>query len=318
MAIVVIMVINVLLGGMVWRNLFTRPKFDVVIGEDAMVIIGELDNYYHQEVQLLNASQLDYHVIEIYVFNSTCNFLPTTTKVISYERSNISENQKFNHLYLLPKSTLNYTITPSIKVNGSESVKGCVYVTLGPELNLTDPFNLITCDGHNSDCIIEDHKPLNFTDQESIKYFYKVKKRGYYNLHIIAQDQRRSSLRLTVNASVVSVNTTEQAAYNIEDRDGDNGSMTCAIVPLKFRNGETCLVAYTKIENSSHPYYIKLEARVTEMQTLMVLVTTIVPSVMFALILICIIFAGYCCCKIRLKSRKYKALVNEELLSTIQ
>ena len=232
MAIVVIMVINVLLGGMVWRNLLIRPKFDVVISEDAnsVVIIGELDNYYHQEVQFLpqlNVSQLDDHIIGIYIFNSTCNSLPTTAKVMFYEKSNISENQNFNHLYLLPKSTLSYTITPSIKVNGSESVKGCIYVTLGPELN---PFNPKTC--NNSDCTIEDHKPLNFTDQKSIKYSYGVKKCGYYNLHIIVpQDQRRSSLRLTVNVSVVNVNTTEQAVYNIEDRDGDNGSITCAIVP---------------------------------------------------------------------------------------
>ena len=308
MAIVVIVVINVLLGGMVWRNLFIRPKFDVVISEDAMVIIGELDNYYHQEVQFLpqlNVSQLDDHIIGIYVFNSTCNSLPTTVKVTSLT-FNISGNQNFNHLYLLPKSTLNYTITPSIKVNGSESVKGCIYVTLGPELDL---FNPTTC--RNSNCTIKDHKPLKFTDQRSIEYFYKVKKRGYYNLHIIVpQGQYRSSLRLTVIA-VVDINTTEQAVYNIEGKNVDNGSMTYT-TPLKFRIGKTCLVAYTNIENSS--YHLKVQ--VTKMQTLMVLVTTIVPSVaVLLLILICIIFAGCCCCKIMLKSRKYNALISEKALS---
>ena len=63
MAIFVIMVIimNALLGGMVWRHLFIRPKFDIAISEDPMVI-GELNNYYHLKVQFLprlNASQLN-------------------------------------------------------------------------------------------------------------------------------------------------------------------------------------------------------------------------------------------------------------------
>ena len=164
MAIVVIVVINALLGGMVWRKLFIRPKFNVTISEDAMVTIGELDNYYHQKVQFLarlNASQLNDHVIKIYIFDSTCDSLPTTVEVRSYGKSNISENQNFNRLYLLPKSTLSYTITPSIEVNGSDSVKGYVYVTFGPEIHL---FNPKTC--RSSNCMIEDHKPLNFTDQE--------------------------------------------------------------------------------------------------------------------------------------------------------
>jgi hypothetical protein len=98
-AVSVIAVTNALLGGLVWRNLFVRPKFDAVIGEDAMIIVGELDNYYyHQEVQFqflsrLNGSQLADHIIEIFAIDSTCNSLPKTANVTFYEESNIvSEN----------------------------------------------------------------------------------------------------------------------------------------------------------------------------------------------------------------------------------
>ena len=156
----VIVVANALLGGLVWRNLFIRLKFGSVISEDAMVVIGELNNFYHKEVQFLswfNDSQLaDHdHIIEIYAFDSSCNSLPTTAKVTSYEESNISENQNFNQLYLLPGSTLSYTITPNREVNGYNSVRGYMYVTFGPEIH---SFNLNTC--HSTDCIIEEHKPL--------------------------------------------------------------------------------------------------------------------------------------------------------------
>ena len=179
---------NALLGGMVWRNLFIKPKFDIVIGEDPMVVIGELDNYYHQKVQFLNASQCYDYVIKIYVFNSTCAL------------------------------------------------------------------------------------------------------------------------------SVDNFNASKQAVFNIEDINGDNGSMTYTI-SLKFRIGKTCLIAYTNTENSSHPH-ICLEAKVTKMQTRMVLLTTTVPSVMVTImVVICIAFIGYCHRRNMFKRQKYNALVNEEVLS---
>ena len=87
------------------------------------------------------------------------------------KNQNISETRNFNRLYLLPGSTLSYTITPNGEVNGSDSVRGDIYVTFGPE---THSFNLNTC--HSTDCIIEEHKPLNFTDPESIENIYRVKK----------------------------------------------------------------------------------------------------------------------------------------------
>ena len=277
-----------------WRNLFLRPKFDTIIGEDTMVIIGELNNFYHQEVQFLsrvNDSQLADHVIEIYTFDSTCNSLPTTAKVTSYDESNISETRNFNRLYLLPGSTLRYTITPNREVNGSNSIKGYIYITFGPEIH---SFNPKTC--HSTDCTIEDRKPLNFTDQENIENVYRVKKRGYYNLHIIPQGQVHSySLRLAVNAYVLDVNiTSEQAVRKTED--------TNQTIALNFRIGITCLVAYANTDNSS-PQYICLEARVTKLQILMVLVTTAVPSAVVSLMtLICVIVTGCCC--LRIKSRK--------------
>jgi hypothetical protein len=218
-AVGVIAVINALLCGLVWRHLFVKPKFDTVINEDATInIVGELDNYYHQEVQFqflsrLNGSQLANHVIEIFSVDSTCNSLPKTANVTSYEESNntISEHQNFNHLYLLPKSTLSYTVTP-------------------------------------------------------------------------------------VNASILDINniTSEQAVIKIEDVN--------RTISLQFRIGKTCLIAYTNTNNSSPPC-IHLEARVIKMQTLMVLVTTAVPSTVVTLmILACVIVTGCCC--LRIKSRK--------------
>ena len=307
MAFGVIVVANALLGGFMWRYLFIKPKFDSIISEDAMVIVGELNNYYHQEVQFLsqvNDSQLADHIIEIYAFDSSCNSLPTTAKVTSYGKSNISENQNVNRLYLLPGSTLSYIITPNREINGSDSIEGHIYVTFGPEIH---SFNLSTC--QNSDCTIEKREP--FASQEnsrSIK-FYEVKKRGYYNLHIIVpQGQVHSySLRLTVNASVLDTNiTSEQAVHKINQ-----------IIPLKFRIiGKTCLVArYTNTDNSSLPYnIIHLEARVIKLQIRMVLVTTAVPSAVVILtILICVIVIGYCC--LRSKAQEYITIVNEKALS---
>ena len=311
MAFGVIVVTNALLGGLVWRNLFVRPKFDTVIGEDAVVIVGELNNYYHQEVQFLswlNDSQLADHVVEIYTFDSSCNSLPTTAKVTPYEELNISETQNFNRLYLLPGSTLSYTITPNREVNGSDSVKGYIYVTFGPEIH---SFNPKTC--HSTDCTIEDHKPLNFTDQENIENIYRIKRRGYYNLHIIIPQGRvhSYSLQLAVNASVLDTNiTSEQAVRKIEDAN--------QTIPLKFRNGKTCLVAYANTDNTSSPYnIIHLEAQVIKLQTVMVLVTTAVPSAVVSLmILICVMFTGCCCLRIKLrKSQLQEYITIEESLS---
>ena len=84
-----------------------------------------------------------------------------------------------------------------------------------------------------------------------------------------------------MNASVFDANTTsEQAVHEIEDTNQ-------TISPI-FRIGKTCLIAYANIENST-PLYIHLEARVVKLQTLMVLVTTAVPSAVVSLmILICV------------------------------
>ena len=301
----VIVVSNALLGGLVWRNLFIRPKFDTFISEDAMVIVGELNNYYHQEVKFLsrvNDSQLVDDLIEIYAFNSTCDSLPKTAEVTPYEGSN--KNRNFNRLYLLPGSTLSYTVTPNREINGSNSIEGHIYVTFGPEIH---SFNLSTC--QNSDCTIEKREPFSSQENSRSIIFYKVKKRGYYNLHIIVpQGQVHSySLRFTVNASVLDINiTSEQAVHKINQ-----------IIPLKFRIiGKTCLVArYTNTDNSSLPYnIIRLEAQVIKLQIRMVLVTTAVPSAVVILtILVCVIVTGYCC--LRSKAQEYITIVNEKALS---
>ena len=127
---------------------------------------------------------------------------------------------------------------------------------------------------------------------------------------IIPQGQVHSySLRLAVNASVLDANiTSEQAVHRIEDAN--------QTISPKFRIGRTCLVAYANTDISS-PLYIRLEARVTKLQTVMVPVTTVVPSAVVSLmILICVIVTGCCC--LRIKSRKsqlQKYITIEEVLS---
>lgn len=190
MVAVIVVINNVLLGHLIWRNLFIRPKFDVVIRGDAIVRICEVDNYYHQTVRLLNTSQLDDHIIEVYVFNSACN---STTM----------------------------------------------------DINVT-----------KSDCSIEDNH------------------RG-------------------------------------------NESTTC-IIPLRFKIGKTCLVAYmyANFENSSQ---INLEAQVIEVQTILVLVTTLVPQSPIVILITILICCLCCSCRTTpIESRKYSALSdNDEALSYV-
>ena len=114
MAIFVIVVIikNALLGGMVWRNLFIRPKFDIVIRKDPMVVIGELNNYYHQIVQFrprLNASLCHDYIINIYVFDSTCD-----SHSLSVDNFNASEQAVFN-IEDTNKGNVSMTYTISLK-----------------------------------------------------------------------------------------------------------------------------------------------------------------------------------------------------------
>ena len=308
-AIIMIVAINAFLGGMVWRTLFIKPKFDVIIFEDAMIIVGELDSYYHKQVQFLSRpdAPLGNHIVEVYLFNSKCDSVPTTIETQSCERSNVSENQNFTHLYLLPKSSLNYTITPSVVTSGSDSVKGYVYITFGPELDQAE-FNPRTC--QNSDCTIKEHKP--FTDQESIEHSYTVTKRGYYNLHSVSikpLSQYQYTLGLTVNASTIKLpyNATKPACI-IQDINGGDG--TCPI-DLTFKVGKVCLVAYTKAERSAPHHYIGLEAKVTKLQLEMVLVTTVVPSVAAAIIIIslcmCLLITCWCV-KTRRENDQYEVL----------
>ena len=302
----VIVVANALLAGLVWRNLFIRPKFDTFISE-AMVVVGELNNYYHQEVKFLsrvNDSQLADHVIEIYAFDSMCNSLSTTANVTSYEESNISENRNFNRLYLLPGSTLSYTITPNREINGFDSITGHIYVTFGPEIRSFKPK---AC--HSTDCTIEEHKPLNSTHHA--ENVYEVKRRGYYNLHIIIPQGRVYSYSLRLASKVLDTNiTSEQAIQKIED--------TNQTIHLKFKIGKTCLVAYTSTDNSSPPYnIIHLETRVTKLQTVMVVVTTAVPSAVVTLVVIvCVVVTGCCCLVIKLRKRRlqeYNIIIEESL-----
>ena len=133
-------------------------------------------------------------------------------------------------------------------------------------------------------------------------------------MHIIIPQGHVHSyyLRLAVNASVLDANITlEHAARKLED--------TNQTIPLKFRIGKTCLVAYANTDNSSSLYnIIHLEARVTKLQTLMVLVTTAVPSAVVTLVVIaCVVVTGCCCLVIKLCKRRFQEynIIIEESLS---
>ena len=309
MAILTIVVIIAPLCGTVWRNLFVKPEFDVTLFENDTIVVCELDSYYHKQVQLLSQpdAPLGNHVVEIYLFNSTCNSVPTNTEAKSFEKSNISENQNFTNLYLLPKSSLNYTITPSTETNGStKSVMGYVYITYGPELDL-DEFNPRTCKTPNTDCTYEP-----FGNRERVEHSYPVTQRGYYNLHTVSikpLNQYQYTLRLTVDASTVKLpqNNAATSVCIIQDKNGGDGSCT---IDLDFKLGKVCLVAYTKAEsNSPHPY-IGLKAKVAELQLEMVSITTVVPSAIVVVIIIALmcLLTTCCCLKTRRNNDQYEVL----------
>ena len=116
------------------------------------------------------------------------------------------------------------------------------------------------------------------------------------------------SLRLAVNASVLDANITfEHAAHKLEDTNQ---------MIMKFRIGKTCLIAYAN--SSSLHNIIRLEARVTKLQTLMVLVTTAVSSAVVTLLVIlaCIIVTGCCCLVTKLcNSQLQEYITIEESMS---
>ena len=112
------------------------------------------------------------------------------------------------------------------------------------------------------------------------------------------------SFRLAVNIPVTVLNAniteSEHGVHKVK--------YTNQTIPLKFRIGKTCLVAYANTDNSSLPYsIISLEARVTKLQTVMVVVTTAVPSAVVTLVVIaCVIVTGCCCLGIKSCKRQLR------------
>ena len=277
-----IMVLNGILCGIVWKNLFTGQKFDtnITVYEETAVVLGELDQFYHRQVKLVAhpGIPLGDDVVDVYLFNSSCETLPKVQGILSWPKSNVSNNQTFDHHYLLPRSTFNYTVeSVSLGAPDSDIVKGYIYVTRGPELS---EFNSYNC--QSPDCTIVDYKP--FTNGLRT-HSYTVESRGYYNLHSVSiVPQYRYSLALTVNATTVDLNQT-QPVCSIDDIN--EGDRSCSI-DLQFKPGKVCLVAYN-FKNSVYHHTI-LDAKVTELQMKWVLVTTVAPTVFLVLVvLVCLV-----------------------------
>ena len=311
MAILVALAMIGGLFGAVWRNILITQKFDdVFVYNETTVVITGIDQFYYRQFKLL--PKLGYplgdRVIEIYRFNSSCDQLPTNYNITHWRTSNVSGSQNYTHLYLLPGSILNYTVSSvdrnfvSLRVADSvtqldtavENTKGYVYITKGPE---RDEFDSTNCD-KKPDCTIELSEKFMYGHDSS----YTVESRGYYNFHTAhVVSEYIYTLNLSINATTVDL---MQAQHVCNISDTSKKEMSC-IVDLEFKIGHVCFVAYTDYEES--PYAI-LNITVTK-QSEWVLVSTVVPSAFVLLmILVCLILCTkFCCCK---RNSRYNILVN--------
>ena len=298
LALVVAVVLAGSLCGLVWRNLFLKQQpYDVFVYNKSAVVVTELNLYYHRQLKLLpkKGYQLRDSVIEIYRFNSSCDRLPTKHSVTHWKKLNVKGNQNYTHQYLLPGSTLHYTISPvdrnSVRVVDMENPAlkldsglnnrpiGYAYITQGLETDSTKCQN-------SPDCTIVDDKTFKNGPYDNS---YLVESRGYYNFHSVLVDpQYQYNLDLAINATSVAI-TPAQHVCNISDNNEDR---VCT-ENLDFKTGKVCFVAYTEYEGGI------LNFEVTE-QLAKVLLTSALPSAVFLLVLFgALVFytVKFCCCK---------------------
>ena len=310
---VALALIGSLLGTVWWNGLIDAQKSDnVFIYNKSAVIIKELNQYYHRQLKLTHVPGIPLRdsVIGIYQFNSSCDRLPTDKSIIRWHKSNVSGDQNYTHQYLMPGSTLNYTISSvnrdsvsPLRVADSvthldaelEKVKGYIYITRGPERQEFDSTNCRS----TSDCNIE-YEKLFMYDQHGNSYVVDPRAWGYYNFHSAhIVSQYRYTLDLVINATTVD-QTKGKYVCNISDVDEREKNCTVNI-DFEFKaNSLVCLVAHVENEGSS---YIILNVEVTRQLMGILLTSVLPPAVVLLTTFVCLIsftiikFCHYCHCR---------------------
>ena len=236
--------------------------------------------------------------------------LYTDNSIILWHKSYIIiGDQNYTHQYLMPGSTLNYTISSvnrdfvGLRVADSvthldaklEKVKGYIYITHGPE---RQEFNSTNCRS-TSDCNIVYNEPFLY-DQQGNSYMVDPRDWGYYNFNSanVAPDYRYT-LDLVINATTVDLSK-GQHICNISDVN--EGEKNCTVnIDFEFKaNSLVCFVAHMEYEGS---LYIMLNVEVTN-QLMGILGTSVLPpAVVLLVIFACLIlfttikFCCCCCCK---------------------
>ena len=312
-AIAVALTPSVGLGSTVWRKglINTQKPDDVIVYNNSAVVITELDPYYHKQIKLtpMIGIPLRDSVVGIYRFNSSCDRLPTKNNMIRWRKVNVSGNQNYTHLYLLPPSTLNYTISPvdrnparvvldtDTRLDGRlEKVKGYIYITHGPESQGFDPAKCHTA----SDCDIVVNHPFTY-NQHSNSYTVDSRARGdYYNFHsaYVVSDYRYT-LDLIINATTVDL-VQGQRVCNISDVNQGEGTCIDHKLGFKFQaNSPVCLVAHMEYYEGNS--YIILNVEVTKQLTGILLTSVLPAAVVLLLTFVCLIsctvikFCCHCC-----------------------
>ena len=263
LALVITLALAGSLCGTVWRHVFhMQTSDDIFVYNKSAVIVTELNQYYDHQLRLFPKMgyRLEESVIEIYRFDTSCDRLPTKHDNIHWHKSNINGDQNYTHQYLLPGSTIRYTISPvdrdSVRVvDMDEPLEsdaglgpiGYAYITYGPE---SEEFNSMKCN-RSPDCTIISDK--TFKKGAYFDNSYAVEKRGYYNFHsVIVDPQYKYNLDLAINAASVIV-TPAQQICNISDIDEER---ECT-VDLEFKIGKVCIVAYTEYEGGILHFEVK-------------------------------------------------------------
>lgn len=299
------------LCGTVWRNLFLTQKFDdVFVYNKSAVVITELNQYYHHQLQLFPkvGYRLEDSIIEIYRFNSSCDRLPTNYNISHWHKYNVSGDQNYTHQYLLPGSTLNYTISPvdrdsdrvvdiddkSLRLAFDaqlENTKGYmyVYITYGPEY---EKFDSTKCQS-SSDCTIVDYRMFKNGPYDNS---YPVKSRGYHNIHTVHTEvgpQYQYTLDLAIYATTVDI---KPAQHVCTISDVNEEERVCT-VDLEFKPELVCFIAYTEFEGNSVAI---LNFKVTRQLTGILLTSVLPPALFLFVIFGCLVLytiVKFCCCK---------------------
>lgn len=262
--------------------------------ENATVVLGEVDRFYHQHLTITSDHvPLGQHKVDIYSYNSGCMQLPTVSKskVLFYENSNTNATGggfvNYPHLYLFPKSVIHYALDPEGDPVGTNNVEAdqYVYITSGSEIDLFTPH---TCQSEN--CKILHEKQYKGTP---LHYSFTSKQIGYYNVHVRLDSATKYNFSLNITTVAVDRNLTTHKCCI------DEGNPFCQInLSFKPHSQKVCLMAYVTHPNTTEfPSYVSLEMKVTQFQVKLVLTMTIIPFMCSVVILLIVMCVFYCCCR---------------------